>query len=463
MEHWHIVGICGIGMSALAQFARAADIEVSGSDRALENPENASLKAMLQAQNIALYPQDGSRFISDCPPCTAVIYSTAIEESNPDFAASKNIPKIHRAAALKDLIKRRCAANRTSVAVAGTCGKTSTTALISEALANLGADPECINGGMIKRFNTGKYPGNYRSGSGAIVFEADESDKSLLEFHPDYALVLNIGTDHYPKAELVEMFAQFVNQTARGAVMAHDVYLLLKDKIKKDLTVRTFAFENELADCNVKDYHAANGSSSADFGCGSCVLPAPGIHTALNTAATAALLELMEFAPQDALNAALNTSGVARRFDFKGRTASGCAIYDDYAHNPEKIANILTAAQELTGASGRVLAFFQPHGYGPFGFMADELGRNLAGLLRANDRFYLAEPFYAGGTSSFSPHADEVLSKWQTVYPDTPIFLSASREETAEKLLAQAGKNDVILIMGARDNTLPLFAQSLSR
>ena len=461
MRSWHFVGICGIGMSALAQFAAAMQIKVSGSDRALENLENAELKAMLEAQGITLYPQDGSRFAEGNPAVDAVVYSSAVEESNPEFAASKNIERIHRATALKMLIMERCCEEKLSIAVAGSCGKTSTTALIAGALCNLECQAECVNGGMIKAFKQGNYPGNYHPGDGALVFEADESDKSLLEFHPDYALVLNIGTDHYPKAELCEMFAKFVNQCGKGAVLQDEVYDLIKDEIRKDLVIRTFG-SNAQADMVLKEYTTAQGASFADFGSGLKQLPSPGRHTAMNVAATALLLEVLGCERAAALDAALKTQGVARRFDFKGRTANGTAVYDDYAHNPEKVANILAAAQELTGSSGRVLAFFQPHGYGPFGFMAEELGRNLKNLLREKDIFYLGEPFYAGGTSSFSPHASEVLERWQTRFGAMPVTLAPDRPALAEALKKNAKSNDLILIMGARDNTLALFAASLA-
>ena len=346
MRSWHFVGICGIGMSALAQFAAAMQIKVSGSDRALDNPENAALKSMLEAQGITLYPQDGSRFDSGEPAVDAVVYSTAIEESNPDFARSSNIERIHRATALKMLIKERCCEDKLSIAVAGSCGKTSTTALIAEALNNLDCAAECVNGGMIKAFAQGNYPGNYHPGDGALVFEADESDKSLLEFHPDYALVLNIGTDHYPKAELCSMFAQFVNQCSKGAVLQDEVYALIKEKIKPGLEIRTFGSSAD-ADMVLHDYKSERGASFADFGSGYFQLPSPGRHTAMNVAATVLLLEILNYPRSNALTAALKTQGVARRFDFKGRTANGAAIYDDYAHNPEKVANILAAAQEL--------------------------------------------------------------------------------------------------------------------
>lgn len=461
MKSWHIVGICGIGMSGLAQFARAMGIAVSGSDRALEKSENAALKASLQAQDITLYPQDGSRFAPGNPPADAVIYSTAIEESNPDFAASQGIERIHRAAALKMLILERCQTGRLSVAVAGSCGKTSTTAMIAEALCNVNCDAECINGGMIKAFANGNYPGNYHPGSGAIVFEADESDKSLLEFHPDYAVVLNIGTDHYSKDELQEMFAQFANQAQKGAVMSGEVYSLLHGKLRSDLAVSTFGTAQ--ADCTVTGYLSKKGESFADFNENDLrKLPAPGLHTALNAAAAAALLGMLGIERAQALQAVLNTHGVARRFDYHGRTARGAAVYDDYAHNPEKAANIIAAAQELTGENGKVLVFFQPHGYGPFGFMQAELARQLSEVLRPQDKFYLAEPYYAGGSSSFSPHAADVLPEWKSLYPRLSAELAENRETLREKLLTGAGEDDLILIMGARDNTLAEFAAALA-
>ena len=464
MTSWHIVGICGIGMSALAQFARSLNISVSGSDRALEKSENAALKAMLLAQGIELYNQDGSRFAPGKSPVDAVVYSSAIEESNPDFAASQGIARVHRATALKELISAQCRSGKLSVAVAGTCGKTSTTAIISEALYNAGVDPECINGGMIKAFKQNNLPGNYRPGRGAIVFEADESDKSLLEFHPDSALVLNIGTDHYPKAELAAMFATFVNQCKIGAVLEKEVYGLIKDELRSNLVIKVFSGEADDSNWYVSNYKSSDGASFAAFNGGDFqVLPSPGKHTALNAAAAAALLELMGYGKAAALEFALNTHGVERRFDYKGKTPSGAKVYDDYAHNPEKLATVIRAAQEVAGSSNKVLMLFQPHGYGPFKFMAEELGRVFNTVLRPQDKVYLAEPFYAGGTSSFSPHAKDVLAVWQNTYSSINAELFADRRELKELFLSQSGNGDIILITGARDNTLAEFAFELTQ
>ncbi len=472
-ESWHFVGICGIGMSGLAQFARALGLRVSGSDRGLGHPENAALAEALRRRDIRLFPQDGSRFAADsgADMPDAIIYSSAIEPDNPDFAAAPECPRRHRAAALRDLILRATGnGGRLSIAVAGSCGKTSTTALIAEALFHLQRDPECIDGGFIKAFATPEAPGNFRAGSGPLVFEADESDKSLLAFHPDYALVLNIGTDHYPKAELAAMFAQFVNQARRGAVLEASVWQAVRARLRPGLELRIFGNADDARRISapipgqwLAGYRAGRGVSQADFGDGIFrTLPAPGRHTALNVLAAAELLKLLGADAQSALDAALATSGVSRRFDFKGRTAGGAAVYDDYAHNPEKIAGALNAARELAGDDGKVFTFFQPHGYGPFGFMRDELGAVLARELRAADRFYLFEPYYAGGTSSFSPHAGEVLESWRRRHPDLPAEAVPSRAAARRLLVNATGPHDVILVLGARDNSLADWAAELA-
>ena len=106
---------------------------------------------------------------------------------------------------------------------------------------------------------------------------------------------------------------------------------------------------------------------------------------------------------------------------------------------------------------------FQPHGYGPFKFMAEELGRVFNTVLRPQDKVYLAEPFYAGGTSSFSPHAKDVLSEWKNTYSSINAELFADRRELKEFFLSQSGNGDIILITGARDNTLAEFAFELTQ
>ena len=460
MTAWHFVGIGGIGMSGLAQMALAQGIAVSGSDRGLHGRENAALFAALRSQGALLYEQDGSFARKSRPD--ALIYSTAIEADNPDFAAAPGVKRIHRAEALKLLMEHSSAP--CTVAVAGSAGKTSATAFCAEALYALGRDPSCINGGHVKAFADAAHPGNFRAGSGPLVFEADESDKSLLAFSPDYAIVLNIGTDHYGREELVRVFGAFLRRVRRGAVLESRVRELLQGELPPDLPVAVFAGGDEAAaaeECRYRlsGYEVRDGAAWAAWNGGALHrLPAPGRHTALNILAVTALLEMMNVPHDAALEAVLRSQGVARRFDRRGTHRSGAPVIDDYAHNPEKIACCIRAAQELT--AGRVWTVFQPHGYGPLGFMREELGRLLHTVLREGDRFFLMEPYYAGGTSSFRPHAEEVIAAWREKGVTRPEH-GLSRDAVRKVLDAECRAGDTILVLGARDNTLPEWAAEL--
>jgi UDP-N-acetylmuramate--alanine ligase len=202
--------------------------------------------------------------------------------------------------------------------------------------------------------------------------------------------------------------------------------------------------------------------SKAVFGDGKSVdLPVPGKHAALNALAIRALTGMLGFEDAAVLNALKYFDGVWRRNDFAGTTPQGAMVFDDYAHNPEKIASCLETMQSL--ASGKVIAIFQPHGYGPFGFMRDELLNTLDKQLRDGDVFCLLEPYYAGGTSSRKPSAPEVWSDWQKkgshperykVFPD--------RVTLAEFVGKCAGRGDIVVVMGARDNSLGNYAKELA-
>lgn len=445
----HFVGVGGIGMSALAQLFAAHGCEVFGSDRGAEQSENQEIIAPLKAQNIKIFPQDGSFIKTVKPDC--LVYSTAIEDDNPDFLAAPGIPRVHRAAALAAAISLND--EQISIAVTGSCGKTSVTAWLAEALYNLDADPACLNGGLINSFRAPDCAGNYRHGDGKyFVFEADESDKSLLVYKADYVLILNMGTDHYSKEELVEVFSTFAANAGKGVILEQEVYHLIKDRLPKNLRIIVFGTE-------VRDYKVVDGVALTKINDLQITLPVFGKHNAFNAAAVLAMLSELGYDNESAKNAVENFNGVWRRFDDAGRTKSGAAVYDDYAHNPEKIASCIRAAQEIT--TGKVIAIFQPHGFGPFGFMRDALLDELEKVLRDDDEFILLPPFYAGGTSSFKPTSEEVSASYQQ-NGTKKYSCCASRPELKKYLQSAAQNNDVILIMGARDNSLSDYAKSLA-
>lgn len=201
----HLVGIGGIGMSALAQFFVSLGYTVSGSDRDLETPAQVKLFDKLRSQGMTIHLQDGSG-VKETKPA-ALIYSSAIEEDNPDFVTAGETPRFHRSIAMAETVNR---SGMKQIAVAGSCGKTSVTGWLASALHALGQNPVMINGGYTTEFISDNFPGNFKPGSDIIVYEADESDGSLVNFRPHSALLLNMGIDHYEKDKLEVFFKEYL-------------------------------------------------------------------------------------------------------------------------------------------------------------------------------------------------------------------------------------------------------------
>ena len=459
----HFVGVGGIGMSALAQMAVSLGIETSGSDRGANAPENQRIIGALKNCGVRIYPQDGSR-MKESPLPGALIYSTAIEEDNPDFANGKGIPRLHRSEALKLLVER---SGKKILAVTGSCGKTSVTAWLAEALQFCGKAPSMIGGGLSNCFTGKASAGNYHCGEGSLcVLEADESDKSLLNYTAEHALVLNIGTDHYSKEELVEVFRKFLSGTKKSAVMSCEVFEALGADCMKHLDVRLFSTAPDAPEqmggypvLKVTDYQVDSGKVTAKLGGTSIQLPAPGIHNAANAAAVVCMLELLGNSRETAVKAAAVFSGVWRRFDFAGTTESGVRVFDDYAHNVEKIQSCIRAAKEIT--KGRVLAIFQPHGFAPLRFMREELLAMLKETLGEKDIFAFLPVYYAGGTASFTPTSEEVAAEYQTQLPGQILYFP-TRPEAIQWIKSGLNDGDITVVMGARDNSLSDWSKSIS-
>lgn len=465
----HFVGIGGIGMSGLAQFYRWAGFEVSGSDRALNNPENVELFAKLKKQGINIFLQDGSFAANQ--KTELMVYSTAIEEDNPDFIAGGKIEKWHRAEALSNIVE--FLKNKISIAVTGSCGKTTVTAWMAETMVLLGLDPIFLNGGMVNSFVDETYTGNFRPGKGNFfVYEADESDKSLVAFHPDYSIALNIGTDHYSKEELVEVFEKFVKNTRKGAIIEKAVFKMLNPDSYNHLNVSIISFDDKDLKTEKEvwmlDSYKTGEKQIAECSCAgekfSIILPTPGMHNAANALAVTALVKMLaeEQPVSNIVKAVERFKGVHRRFEYKGKTFSGASVIDDYAHNVEKIVSCIKTGQEIS--RGKIFTVFQPHGYGPFRFMREYLFPELEKTLRKEDKFILLPVFYAGGTSSFSPKSSEVNDEYSQKSRTKNRYLYFDNRKLAESFLSkEAGNGDLIIVMGARDSSLGVWAGELTK
>ena len=468
----HFVGVGGIGMSGLAQMFVDLGCTVTGSDRALGHPENERIFTALRRCGVKLFPQDGSAYADGYAP-DAIIYSTAIEEDNPDFkCAPAGTRRLHRSEALS--LGIGALRGRFTIAVTGTCGKTTVSAWLADALDRLGGDPGALSGGYVKRFCENGAAGNYRGGLGHdFVIEADESDKSLLNYVPDAALVLNIGTDHYSREELARVFLQFTLSARSCAVMEYEAFREIgPEKFPRGKMILLFSGAPDApVSCagrrvlRLDSYRVADGSAWCSFGrLPEIRLPMPGRHNALNALAVHTVLTTRGYDPMDALKAVSEFGGVARRFDRAGFTANGAQVIDDYAHNVEKLASCIRAAQELA-PDGRVLTVFQPHGFAPLRFMREALANALPSLLRPADEFIFLPVYYAGGTASFSPTSDEVAETCRAALGDRADSVKAfsDRLDSETYLKKYARRGDVVIIAGARDESLSIWAKSMAK
>ena len=451
-----LVGLGGIGMSGLAQYLQARGYAVAGSDRLLDGPGRQELVDKLRRLGIAVFPQDGSGPREFRPD--VLVASAAVEPGNPDFLASPACPVCSRARALATLLDREAGRQ---IAVAGSAGKTTVTGWLAASLRALGHRVLVVNGGYLIEAESADRPGNFAADPDPefLVVEVDESDKSLIEFRPQVGVVLNVGTDHYDRAELLTVFGCFLDRCREACVLPADL-------------ARELAGHGP----NRRVCFSAEPTSEAAVLCPTAYVPGPrgaafhipgagvvesrqfGYHSAVNASAVAATLQAAGItAPTAALRHALTAfRGVRQRFEFVGTTARGIPVYNDYAHNVQKIAAALNTAREAAGSP--LLALFQPHGYGPLGFMREALRETLSRTLRPGDRFILLPVYYAGGSSSFTPTADEIAAEYAVA--GLAVQAVKSRAD-AVPIVANDTAARAILVMGARDPALPDFAARL--
>ncbi len=359
MSRWsgrrlHFIGVGGAGMSGLALVCARLGATVTGSDRA----DSSYMERLREA---GLEPRVGHD-AANLPEGAEVVVSTAIAEDNPELelARRRGAEPIHRGQLLAEL----CAEKRL-IAIAGTHGKTTTTAMTVWALRQIGADPSFFVGGEVPGLGPGGAPANAGWGEGEwVVAEADESDASFLRLRPEVAVVTNVEMDHHSHwgslAELHEAFAAFAGP-ARGLVVPGDERM------------------EWLNGVGGKVARFDGGSPGpADLG-----LAVPGEHNRRNARAALAAIGLAGFELDPAAAALAGFRGVHRRLELKG-SRGPVHIYDDYAHHPTEVRAALSALRELRPS--RLLAVFQPHLYSRTKALAVGFG---AALSIADEAFVL--------------------------------------------------------------------------
>ncbi len=442
-------------MLPLANIVRDTGATVGGSDRALDQGRLGTKFEWLQSLGISLHKQDGSGLENKDQ---ILVASAAIEDTVPDVAKANNLgcARMTRAELLADLFN----AAPHSIAVGGTSGKSTVTGMIGWILSDAGLDPTIMNGAVMKNFVGEDTPfASARVGHGGLfVSEVDESDGSIALFKPEIAVLNNVSLDHKSLEELRILFGDFTRAAKHTIWNADDIEtvaliapLALSNAVSFGFTDRADVRAVDVIDLPLGSRFIleANGESLP------VILQVPGRHNISNALAAIAAAIAVGVTVAQAIHAMERFTGLARRFDIVG-IAGGITVIDDFGHNPDKTAATLAT---LKAFPGRVILFFQPHGYGPIRVMGSELAAVFAHMMRRDDHLILCDPVYFGGTVDRSLGSQSITDA--VVAAGKHAEHIPAREACGDRIVELAQPGDRIVIMGARDDTLSAFAAEI--
>ncbi len=453
-------GIGGSGMLPLAMIARGLGAEVAGSDRSREQGRTPEKFAWLEAQGCTLFPQDGSGITSGEQ---VLVASAAIEDTVPEVARARDLgcTRLTRAELLSQLFN----AAACGIAVGGTSGKSTVTGMLGWIMHDSGRAPTIMNGAVMKNFVSEQTPfASAVVGRGDVfVSEVDESDGSIALYRPEVAVLLNVSLDHKSMAELRVLFGDFLKAARSRAVNFdnEEARLLTRNldnvvSFAIDHPDARFGILQETIEDTAEGIRAVMVDREDDDRIHPLSLTMPGRHNLSNALAAVAGAVAAGVSPHDACLALRTFAGLGRRFDRIGTSPSGVTVIDDFGHNPEKCRATL---RTLKARPGRVIAFFQPHGYGPLRQMGHELARTFATELDADDLTILCDPVYFGGTVDRSEGSERIVSLVEAAGGSAEYV--PERADVADRIVELARPGDRVVVMGARDDTLTVFAKDL--
>lgn len=441
------IGIAGVGMSAVAQYLNGVGKKVSGSDRYFSADQENQTKNQLEDLGIKCFLQDGSGITEDTD---LVVVSTAIEDTVFEVQKGKElgIPIIKRSELLAII-----AESKKTVAVAGTSGKSSTSAMLYQILKDADLEPSIISGaGLTSLIKEGKI-GNAAVGTGDwLIIEADESDGSVVQYKPEIGLLLNIDKDHQEIEELIDLFNIFKSNT-KGQFIVNQ-----SNKLAKTLSVNPkfdFGFQEDSAGYSAQNFTQEGLKLSFTVRDQKFEMTALGQHSVENATAAIAVANQIGVSLETCSESLSNYEGIYRRHQVLGHKNEVWVI-DDYAHNPAKCAASIRACQPL---ADKVIAWFQPHGYGPTRFLRNDFVEEISEALRPQDQIWMSEIFYAGGTAVKDISANDLVMDIEKKGKSAHFI--EDRNQLLDALRPELQPGTVLLLMGARDPSLENFCKKL--
>ena len=439
------IGVAGTGMSAIAQYLQGIGKNVSGSDRYFTAGTVNETRYKLEAEGIKCFLQDGSGINTETD---LVVVSTAIEDTVYEVQKARelNIPILKRSQVLA-LISE----SKKTIAVGGTSGKSTTSAMIFDIIQHAGLEPSIISGaGLTSIIREGKI-GNAKVGKGEwLVIEADESDGSIVQYHPEIGLLLNIDKDHQEIDELMQIFSTFRDNTKdifitnQSNKLASQISSDLKNDFSVDADAETGHKGTDFSQNGFRIHFNVNNIP--------VVMNTVGRHNMENAVAAIAVVNRIGVSIETAAQALEKYEGIYRRHQVIGEK-NGVILIDDYAHNPAKCAASIAACQPV---AAKVIAWFQPHGYKPTRFLRADFVKEIAAVLRPQDEIWMSEIFYAGGSAVKDISANDLIQDLKALGKNA--YFVEHRSNFVENARPHFSGNDVLLLMGARDPSLEFYA-----
>ena len=447
------IGFCAIGgsgMSALAQVLKYKNNDICGTDRSFDQNKDLKNKKALTDLGIKIYPQDGSMIDSSL----SVLYtSTAVEDTVPDIKKAKelNIPIKHRS----DLLEEIFASHPYNIAVGGTSGKSTVTAMIGYILDKTQKKPLVINGALLKNYEHLKGIPNVILNNGDFcVIEADESDGSIEKYNPYISIINNISLDHKSIEDLQLLFKNFANRAQKGTIYNADCpnSSILKNAHKNSTS---FAIENSSANFFASNIKAIPDGTLYTYDNKEYKLNLIGKFNVANTMCAVACCSLLGIPPHTSCKILEEFLGTKRRLEILGKK-NNITIIDDFAHNPDKVNASLSA---LKSYFGRLIVMFQPHGFAPMRMMGKDIINSFAKNFDKNDILLIPEIFFAGGTVKRDISSKDLVdyAKQQNI---NALFFE-KRDEIEKYISSIMTPNDRIVLMGARDNSITTMGFNL--